>query len=136
VEKVLDLVDLWLVDLKIMDSAVHEQYVGVPNESILENLSSLARLEKKEIIIRIPLIKEINDSAENMDAAADYLKSFETVKYVELLTYHDFGSAKAVSLGLESPEGRFSAPDDDTLFSLAGLLKKYNIPVRWRNELI
>ncbi|MBM6901297.1 radical SAM protein, partial [Gemmiger formicilis] len=42
VEKILPYTDLWISDIKQMDSALHRQYTGVGNELILENLQKLA----------------------------------------------------------------------------------------------
>ncbi|MDR2681349.1 MAG: glycyl-radical enzyme activating protein, partial [Tannerella sp.] len=46
--------DLFLIDLKMMDSSRHRQYCGVPNELILANIRLVAEAGK-DFIIRIPL---------------------------------------------------------------------------------
>jgi pyruvate formate lyase activating enzyme len=57
-EKIINYVDLFLYDIKIMDPTLHEKYTSVNNELILSNLEKLSRT-KTNINIRIPLIKEI-----------------------------------------------------------------------------
>ena len=64
--KVAERTDLFLFDLKMMDSAKHKEYTGVKNEVILENLEALAD-SGANINIRIPLIKGVNDDEKNIN---------------------------------------------------------------------
>ena len=86
-EKVVDDVDLVLYDLKIMDAELHRRYMGVSNEIILDNLRWLDG-QRKEIIIRIPVIPGVNDNRENLAAVMDFLNSLEHRHEVHLLAYH------------------------------------------------
>ncbi|MDV7402107.1 radical SAM protein, partial [Arthrospira platensis SPKY1] len=47
--------EFFLFDLKMMDSALHRRWTGVPNELILSNLSLVAT-KQVDLIIRIPVI--------------------------------------------------------------------------------
>ena len=86
--------DLFLVDLKVMDSAKHRLYTGVPNELILENIRLLASLGS-DFFIRIPLIEGINTDDENIEATARFLESLSWQRRtVNLLPYHDVGKDK------------------------------------------
>ena len=94
VERLLPLVDFWLVDLKHMDSAEHRRLTGVPNERILENLRLLASRGAR-IFARIPLVPGFNDDRENLEAAAEFLRGLEgAVEEVDLLPYHKGGVHK------------------------------------------
>lgn len=91
--------DLFLYDLKMMDSEKHQQWIGVPNEKILENLKILATTGAK-IIIRIPLIGGVNDDAENMEATARFVAALSgEKKTVNLLPYHKIAQTKYQKLG-------------------------------------
>ena len=57
--------ELFLVDLKHMDSKKHRFYTGVGNEKILENIRLLCDLGA-EFWIRIPLIDGVNTDEENV----------------------------------------------------------------------
>jgi pyruvate formate lyase activating enzyme len=93
------LTDLFLYDLKMMDSEKHRKWTGVPNERILENLKLLAETGVK-IIIRIPLIGGVNDDAENMEATARFVASLlGEKKEVNLLPYHKIAQTKYQKLG-------------------------------------
>ena len=96
---VADACDLFLVDLKVMDSAAHQRFTGVPNERILENLRLVASLGKP-YWIRIPLIAEVNASEANLAATATFLMSLDRQPdEVDLLPYHDIGKGKHERLG-------------------------------------
>ena len=107
--------ELFLVDLKVMDSAVHQRYTGVPNELILDNLRLIASLGK-HYWIRIPLISEVNASETNIAATAAFLRSLDRQPdEVDLLPYHDIGKGKHERLGTTyNPTGlSLSAPTKD-----------------------
>jgi len=91
--------DLFLYDLKMMDSEKHREWVGVPNEKILENLKAVAATGVK-IIIRIPLVGGVNDDAENMIATARFVAELSgEKKEVNLLLYHKIAQTKYQKLG-------------------------------------
>lgn len=91
--------DLFLYDVKMMDSEKHRKWVGVPNEKILENLKMLAATGAN-ITIRIPLIGGINDDTENMEATAKFVAVLSgEKKAVNLLPYHKIAQTKYQKLG-------------------------------------
>ena len=71
-EKVLPVTDMIISDLKHMDADLHKKYTGASNERILENLKRLADKDR-ELILRIPVIPEVNDDMENVTATADFI---------------------------------------------------------------
>lgn len=86
--------ELFLVDLKVMDSEKHRFWTGVPNEGILSNIRLISGLGCR-FFIRIPLINEVNADRENIDASADFLASLpKKPEIVNLLVYHDIGKGK------------------------------------------
>ncbi len=111
--------ELFLVDLKVMDSAFHQRLTGVPNELILSNLRRLAELGKS-FFVRIPLIEGINADERNIEATAQFLDSLprhDGLRGINLLPYHDVGRDKHRRLWSSyNPENlSMSAPDDATL---------------------
>lgn len=78
--KVVNECELFLVDLKHMDSAIHKKYTGVSNELILDNIRLLASLHKP-MWIRIPLIEGINTDEQNIEASVRFISEiFEKIK--------------------------------------------------------
>ena len=101
IEKTLGVCDLYLYDVKCIDSAVHKKYTGVDNALILENLRRLSDTGK-DIWIRIPVIPDFNDSTREMTAISEFLLALpKRVDNVTLMPYHSLGASKYVTLGLE-----------------------------------
>lgn len=98
IEEVSPLVDLFLYDLKDMDTAKHQRYTGVSNQVILENLKYITDIGR-EVIIRIPIIPEINNSQEDLEAFRDFIRTLNNIKQVALLPYHKIGQEKYNRLG-------------------------------------
>ena len=63
-EKAAERADLFLFDIKLMDSRAHEQWTGVPNDRILKNLRLLCE-RGSSIWVRIPLIPGVNDGPDS-----------------------------------------------------------------------
>lgn len=97
-EVILPYVDLFLYDMKHTDSEKHRQFVGVDNELILENLKRISQQEKP-IWIRIPLIPGYNDSEENLNRLAEFVRALKGVEKVSLLPYNSAAGAKYLSIG-------------------------------------
>lgn len=93
-ERVLPYVDLFLYDIKALDSELHRKGTGVENGLILQNLECL-RERGKQIIIRTPVIPDFNEGAE-----VERIKAYCILRGLahELLAYHAFGESKKAAL--------------------------------------
>jgi pyruvate formate lyase activating enzyme len=77
-----------------MDSEMHKQVIGVPNELILENAARIAKVGGK-LWIRIPVMPMFNDSAEHFVRYGEFLSLIkDAVINVQLLPYHKMGISK------------------------------------------
>ena len=126
VEKMLPYIDGFRYDLKIMDCTTHKLYTGVSNNLILENLKKLSDIEK-EIIVVIPLIKEINSLVDNIELTALFLKSLSRVPKVQILPYHSLYTSKLNKL--EKNYRLFSAPKDKDIEKVKEILKSQRIEI-------
>lgn len=104
VEKILPYTDIIISDLKHMDTQIHWKYTGVHNETILRNLKRLTD-EGRTLILRIPVIPEVNDNMENMEATAEFIlhELHNRVSVLQLLSYMRLGEEKYASLGIPYP---------------------------------
>lgn len=119
--------DLFLYDLKIMDSTLHKKWTGVGNEKILENLTSIAEAGA-DIIIRIPLIGGVNDSNENLEQTAKFVSGLAGAKKeVHLLPYHAIAQNKYMKLGKKEAFEIFQEPKKEFLLSAIKLFANYGI---------
>ncbi len=128
-EEVSQLADLFLYDLKQMDSIKHEKYTGVPNRMILENLELLSDLNK-EVIIRIPIIPRINDSKEDLEAFRDFIKTLSNVKMVNLLPYHKIGQEKYNRLGKSYRMLEVEEPTNEAMDFSADIIRGCGVNVK------
>lgn len=125
--KIAQRTDLFLYDLKLMDSEKHREWVGVPNEIILENLKLLAETGVK-IIIRIPLIGGVNDDAENMEATARFVSELSGVKKeVSLLPYHKIAQTKYQKLGRPDEFQLLEEPTKEAQMQAIAIFQEYGI---------
>jgi len=95
------LVNLFLYDIKHMNSAKHVGCTGVPNDRILGNLRLLVEAGKP-IHLRLPLIPGINDDEENLVATARMAKDLGLRK-ISVLPYHGDVGHKYDRLGMVFP---------------------------------
>lgn len=100
IQKLLPHLDLYLMDIKHIDSDKHKAFTGQPNTLILENAKRLAR-DAKHLIIRVPVIPTFNDTPEEIAAIAQFANSLPNVTELHLLPYHRLGQDKYAGLGRE-----------------------------------
>lgn len=101
VSRIAPLIDLFLFDYKVTDPARHRELCGVDNVQILENLDYLYGIGK-EIVLRLPLIPGVNDTADHFDGIAGLLKKYPGIKQAEIMPYHTYGLGKSEELGKEA----------------------------------
>jgi pyruvate formate lyase activating enzyme len=97
-DTVLPHIDLFLFDLKHMDSQEHERLTGVSNDLILENLQRIDQ-RAKPIWIRIPLIPGHNDSKENLGGIAEMARHLAALKKISILPYNSAAGANYRLIG-------------------------------------
>lgn len=102
IEKVLPYTDLIISDIKHMNSAIHKEYTGASNKLVLDNLEKLAKNYDIDLILRIPIIPEVNEDMENIKATADFILNNmdNKVRTLQLLSYMRMGIEKYQSLGM------------------------------------
>lgn len=100
IEKLVDRVDLFLFDLKLIDSSVHKKRTGVANDRILENFRSiLSCVGQERIIPRIPIIPGLNTSPDEIDRIIEFLHESGYTGKVELMPYNDLAKSKWEKIG-------------------------------------
>ncbi len=93
-EGILDLVDLFLFDIKHLEDSEHIKYTGVSNALILENLRFILEHGKKTII-RFPVIPGFNDSRINIDKLKAMITLYkQDLTEIHLLPFHNIADNK------------------------------------------
>ncbi len=92
-KKIAEFTDIFLFDWKITDNILHKKYTGVSNKPILDNLKMLDSMGAK-IILRCPIIPNLNDNEEHFSCIADIANSNKNIFAIEVEPYHFLGNHK------------------------------------------
>lgn len=127
-EEVAPFTRLFLFDLKIMDPELHRNCIGVSNDLILSNLAWLSA-QGAEIVVRIPVIPGINDTADNMEATGRFLSGLASRPEVNLLPYHSAAVEKYRRFGIPYRMADISAPSGERMKELSDQLARFGLAV-------
>lgn len=112
IEPLLEFVDLFIVDMKSLNPAKHEEVVGWPLQPILDNIKRLMEA-RATLRIHIPVIPGFNDSPEDFDNYINFLSGHATqIEGVDILNYHVYGEGKYRSLGRQE-EYQYSGVEEN-----------------------
>ena len=100
IKELIELTDLFLLDIKHIDPEKCKELVGVSNKLELEFARYLSD-NNKHMYIRQVLIPGITDDEKDLLKLKDFINSLKTVDKVELLPYHTMGKYKWKELGLK-----------------------------------
>lgn len=131
IQSVIPLTDLFLCDIKHMDSQKHRSMTGVDNDIILENLKRLASASKT-IYIRVPIVPGFNDDNENIAATADFVRSLGVIDRIDILPYNSGGTEKSSRLFNKPNIRKFSAPSQSDMDRIAEYLRGLDFQVAIR----
>lgn len=96
-------------DIKTLDREKHTKLTGVSLSPILKNLKFLMQKDAK-IVLRLPLIPNVNDTDKELLLLSRFLKeNEEKYHHAEIMKYHNLGKSKAKALSRE-----YKAPNDST----------------------
>lgn len=116
-QKILPYADLFLYDLKFINSHEHKLYTGAGNELVLANLRYLAQ-QQANIHLRLILLDEINASELDAEEIIQWLAAEKIhVSEISLLPYHDFGRDKYERLKRVCTQN-FKKPDDQQVTTI------------------
>ena len=113
IKELIDLTDLFLLDIKHIDPEKCKSLVGFSNEKELAFAKYLSSIGK-HMWIRQVLIPGYTDNEEDLLKLKSFISSLKTVDRVELLPYHTMGKFKWIDLGFKYElEGVREAKNDD-----------------------
>ncbi len=114
IKKVVEFTDLFIVDIKHIDSDVCEKITGNNNESMFALLKYLED-ERKDVWLRSVLLPGLTDSEEYIADISSYVQSLSNVQRFELLPCHDLAANKYKDLGLNNRLSEYAKYDIKTL---------------------
>jgi len=129
VKRAIEYIDLVFVDVKHLNSQVHEQFTGVRNERILENIMMIDSLGK-QFIIRVPFIPGFNDDDEAQRSIYEWAAKLENLKWIEILPYHRLGMGKYQGLARCYPMGDINPISKQSLSYLMDMGAEFGVEIR------
>lgn len=131
--QVAEFTDLFLFDIKHIESEKHYELTGVRNEQILKNLSELLH-RRYQVKIRMPLLKGINDDDKEIEGVIRFLtpyKEYKNFKGIDLLPYHKMGVNKYKQLGWDYPLDKIPDPSlkEEDLSRIENMFKNHHFNV-------
>jgi len=125
-EKILPYVDLFLYDIKHMDSRKHKQFTGFGNELILENLQRTSQ-QGKPIWITVALIPGYNDSKENLSQTAEFVKTLGAVEKVLLLPYNYLADTRHSYIGRNYELGHVAPHSKEDMMAFLKIFSRLGV---------
>lgn len=104
-------VDLFMVDLKHLDSQKFKARTNGNVNLVLNNLVRLTNSEAK-VVIRIPVIPGFNHTKAEIFNMIDFILTLKKIQEIHLLPYHTFGEEKYKMLDLEYKMGNLKQVED------------------------
>ncbi|MGD9136515.1 MAG: glycyl-radical enzyme activating protein [Desulfobacterales bacterium] len=98
-QRVSDLIDFFLVDVKLISSEKHKHWTGVDNKGILSNIRRLSEAARP-MVLRVPLIPDVNDDEQEFGAIVAFAKSLPHLLSIHILPFHQIGRDKYEQLGM------------------------------------
>lgn len=121
-KRLLEVTDLFLLDIKHIDNEEHKKLTGVENKNILAFAKFLSSNHKK-IWIRHVLIPGITLNESALKRLRDFIKKLETVEKIEVLPYHTLGTLKYEKLGITYPLKGVMPPTKEEIMYAKKLLE-------------
>lgn len=113
IKKLIDLTDLFLLDIKSINDEKAIYLTGVSNKKELAFAKYLSD-NNKPLWIRQVLVPGITDDEQDLLDLKDFISTLKSVEKVEVLPYHDLGKFKWEKLGCKYElEGYRTANNDD-----------------------
>jgi len=101
IQKIAEIADCFLFDIKLIHNTEHQRYTGVPVDGILDNLQWLDN-NHKNVVLRFPVIPEITNTKENITDIISFIKSLKNIRQIDLLPYHNISNGKYSRFKMEN----------------------------------
>ncbi len=122
VDKLLEYVDLVLLDLKFTDENSYKLNTGAHLSSVLRFLDKLEALGK-DVWIRQVTVPGLNDSEDDIRALSELIKPYCSVKKTELLPFRKLCLEKYEKLGIPFPLADTPEMREERIRELSGILR-------------
>lgn len=122
-----DYINLFIVDIKILDSQKCQEYLGGDIRVYYKNLEILLKSREKNFIFRFPMIKPLTFNQENLRNLYDFIRKWQ-IKYLEIFNVHNLAEEKYKSLGKIPPQ--FKKVSNEEIDSLMKEMFKMGVKIK------
>lgn len=120
-ERLLEVCDLFLLDIKHIDLDKHKMLTGLSNERPLAFAKFLSN-HGKRVWIRHVLVPTLTDDDESLKKLRAFLDTLTSVEKVEVLPYHTMGEVKYEKLGIPYPLKGVQPPTKERVLNAKRIL--------------
>ena len=99
IDRLLEVTDLVMLDIKRIDCEGHKELTGHYNDKILEFAEYLSTHDKK-MWVRFVCVPGVTDFDEEMEQYGRFLGGLKTLEALDVLPYHTMGKKKYEALGI------------------------------------
>lgn len=126
ISRYLPYLDLYLMDIKHMNSAKHKEFTSQPNELILENARKITDAGTR-LIVRTPVIPTFNATKEEIGEIAKFASSLKGVTQMHILPYHRIGTDKYKGLNRDYSLTGIEPPSKELMNELLEVVNSYGL---------
>jgi pyruvate formate lyase activating enzyme len=124
VKELLKWTDLVLLDIKQMDSSMHEVITGRDNKRVL-NFASYLKSIGKPSWLRYVLVPGLTDKQEDLELLGEHFKSYENIEKIEIQPYHTLGKHKWQLLDKKYPLEDVPLNSEENIQRVKGTFEQY-----------
>lgn len=122
-KKLLEVTDLFLLDIKHIDDKACKKLTGQGNAHTLAFAKFLSE-HGKDTWIRQVLVPNLTDADESLQRTRAFIDTLTSVKKIEVLPYHSMGEVKYQNLGLEYPLKGVESPTKERVMNAKKILSE------------
>jgi len=125
IQRVLEYVDLVLIDIKTLDDEKHQKWTGVSNKLILDNVRKMAQNSVK-MRLRLPVIHDVNFwDLGYPRSIVEFAKELgESVSGIDILPFHNFAESKYDHLGRDNFFKGFPSLFNEDVYDYEQIIKE------------
>jgi len=126
-EPLLPYLDMVMYDIKGISEDIYERHIRGDRGRMLDNLFRLDAAFDAPLVVRTPVIVNVNATEEEIGAVARFIQPLKRLESYRLIPYHGLGRAKYDALG-EDYNNIYATPSVETMDMLEKTAAKY-VPV-------
>lgn len=120
-KKLNEVTDLFLLDIKHIDSKEHIELTKVDNKNTLAYAKFLSD-NNKDMWIRHVVVPGITLNDDYLFRLKEFIDTLKTVKKIDVLPYHTMGEVKYKNLGIEYPLKGVRTPSKEEIINVKKIL--------------